>query len=100
MVDQPDIMTKSDKIKATKAANKKRMESQTITVDKNWKILRSDPMNWEIQYKGKFQGYYGRLGSALSALPLAMLDEQAKGTLNNVLECLETIRRIIKDLEI
>ena len=89
-------MTKQEKALATRQAKKAQMESQTITIDDDWRILRADPLNWEIQYKGKFQGYYGTIPAALRVLPAKMLGEQAKGTLSDVLRSLEGVTATIE----
>jgi hypothetical protein len=79
--------TRSQKIAATKAAKAEQFKSQTVWIDDNWRITRADSLNWEIQYKGKFCGYFGDLYNAFKALPGKMLKESAKGTLADVLEC-------------
>jgi len=86
--------TKQKMLRA-KAAKKERHRSQTIAVDKDWRILRSDELNWEVQYKGKFQGYYPNVTSALVAIPAKMLDEQARGGLADVLRDVQAIREMI-----
>ena len=68
----------------TKRQKKAAHADQKITVDENWVIQRVDPLNWEIRYKGKFNGFYGTISSALNALPAKMLSEEAKGTLKDV----------------
>ena len=88
-------MNRLEKAKATKQANRERFAAQTVTIDDNWKIVRADPLNWEIQYKGKFQGYYGTIPSALRVLPAKMLNEDAKGTLTDILRCVEGISATI-----
>jgi len=85
-----------EKARATKQANKERFEAQTVTIDENWRILRSDPLNWEIQYKGKFNGYFPTLSSVLKRLPAKMLDETAKGDLSEVLRSLQAIQEVIE----
>ena len=89
-----------EKAQATKAANRERMRSQTVTVDDHWRIVRADPMNWEIQFKTakgwQFQGYYGTIVAALKVLPAKMLGESAKGTLNDLLRNVEGIRESIE----
>lgn len=89
-------MTRGEKAKATRAAQKERMASQTVTIDDHWQIIRADPLNWEIRYKGKFQGYYGTIGNALCALPSKMLNESAKGTLTDIRRTLEGISSTIE----
>ncbi len=93
-------MTKQEKALATRQAKKEQMQSQTVTIDENWRILRSDELNWEIQFhqrdKWTFQGYYGTISSALKALPAKMLSEIAKGSLSDVLRSLEGITATIE----
>lgn len=93
-------MDKYEKIKAAKAAKRERMQSQAVTIDDNWRILRSDELNWEIQYKPKdkwtFQGYYGTISGALRALPAKMLNEVAKNDLADVLRSVEGISATIE----
>lgn len=79
------------KIAQTKLANAAAIASQTITIDTHWKIQRVDERNWEVQYKGKFRGFYGDLASALRNLPAKMLSEEASGTLADVLRCHKAI---------
>jgi hypothetical protein len=78
---------RSRKIAATKAAKAEQFKSQTVRIDDNWRIIRADSLNWEIQYKGRFHGYFGDLCNAFKALPGKMLKESAKATLADVLEC-------------
>ena len=68
----------------TKRQNKEAHAEQKVTIDENWTIQRVDPLNWEIRYKDKFNGFYGTIVSALNALPAKMLSEEAKGTLKDV----------------
>ena len=68
----------------TKRQKKEAHAGQKITVDENWVIQRVDPLNWEIRYKGKFNGFYGTISSALNSLPAKMLSEEAKGTLKDL----------------
>lgn len=71
---------------ATKKANREQFESQTIPIDDNWQIVRADEYNWEIQRliegKWQFQGYYGNLLHAFTALPARLLGEAAKTSLS------------------
>ena len=85
----------SEKAKEAKAANKAKFESQTIRVNDDWQIVRSDALNWEIQYQGKFKGYYGRILDALKALPHKMLDEQSNNSLADVQRGLDAIHATI-----
>lgn len=89
------IMTRQDMISATKAANKAKLKSQTVTIDQDWKIRRVDPLNWEIQYKGEGKGYFPTVSGAIKALPSKMLNEQAKGDLADVLRSVDSIREMI-----
>ena len=89
--------TRSQKIKAAKAAKASSFASQTITIDHHWKILRSDERNWELQFNRNFKGFYGDLYSALSALPAKMLSEAAKNDLADVLRCHRAILVSIKE---
>jgi hypothetical protein len=68
---------RSRKSAAAKAANAARFRGQDIPIDKNWRAVRADQLNWELRYKGKFFGYYGSLAGALRALPDKMLSESA-----------------------
>ena len=79
------------KIKETRDAQKAAFESQTITIDENWRIIRSDIMNWEVQFNGEFWGYFGSVASAFQALPAKMLSEEARGTVANVQRTLNGI---------
>jgi hypothetical protein len=73
---------------------------QTIEVDENWKVVRSDELNWEIQYKGRFYGYYSNIPQCFNALASKMLDEVAKGKLNEVVNAQNAIcEKISKALE-
>jgi hypothetical protein len=83
--------TRSQKITATKAAKAEQFKIQTVRIDDNWRIIRADSLNWEIQYKGKFYGYFGDIHNAFKALPSKMLKESAQGTLAEVLECQRAI---------
>jgi hypothetical protein len=85
----------------TQAALAAAYAAQTIVIDKNWQIRRVDALNWEIQFKGQFWGYYGTLPDALRTLPAKMLGEAAKNSLADVLgsqkAILATIEQAIKD---
>ena len=61
--------TRIEKAMETKRQKKEAHAGQKITVDENWVIQRVDPLNWEIRYKGKFNGFYATIVSALNALP-------------------------------
>ena len=84
-----------EKRKATLEARNAAFASQTVTVDQNWKIVRADEKNWEVQYKGQFWGYFGSLVSAFKALPAKMLTQEAKGGIDELLAVHnDIIRRI------
>ena len=72
------------KMLATKKAKADRFNAQTITVNDEWRIRRADELNWEVQYKGKFHGFYGSVSGAVRSLPDKMLGEAAGGTLNDL----------------
>lgn len=78
-------MTTQEKANATKQAIAAQYAAQTIVIDDQWRIVRSDFYNWEIQHKGRFFGYYGRLTDAFRALPKKMVSEAAAGTLQEIL---------------
>lgn len=83
----------------TKAANSAKFAAQIVTVDDNWRIVRADEFNWEIQHriKGdwKSSGHYGRLTVALNALDGKMLGEEAKGSLNELIAMQKAIVEVI-----
>ena len=84
------------RIKAGRKANADKFDKQVISVDENWQIRRADQWNWEIRQKVSekwvFKGYYGKLNSALMALPAHMIGEQAKDSLEHCLICLKDIK--------
>ena len=89
------------KIKETRDAQNAAFESQTITIDNHWRIIRSDNLNWEVQFKGQFWGYYGTVAKAFQALPGKMLSEEARGTVADVRGTLnDIIYRIEKAMKI
>ena len=69
------------KILAGRAKSREAFAKQVLKIDKNWTIRRVDSLNWEIQFKGDFYGYYGHLICALNALSGKMLDREAKDAL-------------------
>jgi hypothetical protein len=89
-------MNRHEKAKATKLANAEQFASQTITIDSEWQILRFDDMNWEVQFKGKFWGYFSSLPAAFKALPAKMIDQNASGSIADVLRCVEGIAETIQ----
>lgn len=81
----------AEKSKATKLAKKESFAEQTVVIDENWHIIRADELNWEIQFKGKFHGYFGRLSHALKAIPHKMLNVEARGSLIQIVAILQSI---------
>lgn len=79
--------SRTSKAAQTKLAKAAAYEAQTVTIDRHWRIQRVDERNWEMQFKGDFKGFFGDLPSALRALPVKMLSEEASGTLADVLRC-------------
>lgn len=69
------------KMAAAKAAKRSQFAEQTIVIDDQWQIIRSDELNWELQFQGKFKGYYGSIAGALKALPVKSLGEQVNNSL-------------------
>ena len=76
---------------ATRAAKNELHASQTVVIDKDWRIERIDDMNWQVLHKDKFNGYYGRLTHALKALPDKMLATEARGSLTQIVATLQSI---------
>jgi hypothetical protein len=89
-------MTRSEKMQETKARKAAEYDAQTVRIDENWKIIRVDELNWEIQFKGKFKGYYPTISSALKALPAKMLSETARNSLADVLRSQDAIVELIQ----
>lgn len=89
-------MNKTEKAKATRDAKAAEFAAQTIEIDADWRIVRADELNWEVQYKGKFDGYYGNLISAMKALPLKMLNSGAKNSVADVIERQKAIEQRIE----
>lgn len=83
---------------------------QTILIDSEWRLVRIDEFNWQIQYGGKNEqgfkarGFYSSLLTALSALPAKMLSEEAKNSLATVLDAqkgiLERIEKAVRLAEL
>lgn len=89
----------AEKRKATLEARSQEFSTQTVTVDANWRIVRADPKNWEVQFKGDFWGYFGNLPSALCALPAKMLTAEARGDVKELVTIhMNIIERIQKTL--
>jgi hypothetical protein len=85
------VMTKGDKIKATKRAKAAAREAQIIKVDENWSIVRIDDLNWQIRHAKQRlpfdKWYFGTLRGAFLALPDKMIGEEAKGAIADVSRC-------------
>jgi hypothetical protein len=83
--------TKSEKIKATLKAKAEKFRFQTIKVDGNWSIVRPDELNWQIRHKDQRAPYdkwfFGTMRGAILSLPDKMLEEEAKGTIDDVRRC-------------
>lgn len=100
-----NFKARSEKRLQTEAAQKRLWASQTITVDEDWRIIRLDQLNWQIQQftkteahpDGEWQerGFYGKLPEALQALSGKMLGERAQSSLQDTLELLKDIKRSI-----
>ena len=89
------------KIAATNAAQQALFDSQVIKIDSDWTIRRADELNWEVQYRGRFHGFYSHLATAFRALLGKMTDLEAQSSLNDAIECTkrhaETIERALFD---
>src|ERR1043166_4553138 len=91
----------SGEAQAAKVANRQRFKAQTITIDDNWQVVRSDELNWEIQFKGRFWGYYGSFLDALKSLPATLLSSEAKNSLADIQQRQKAIcERITKALNL
>lgn len=77
----PETRAKSLQTKREQAAQ---WAAQTVRIDNSWRIVRSDELNWEVQYKTKFKGFYGTLPAALRSLPDKMIGEEAGNSLATV----------------
>lgn len=82
--------------RASMLAQARQFAAQNIGIDDNWRIRRSDALNWEVQYQGKFRGYYGSLVAAMKSLPSQMLDVEA---CNSVVQIIEAQRAIHSRIE-
>ena len=80
------------KAKATKEAKRQGFDQQTIRINQDWKIIRFDELNWQVQFKGKSKGHYYRLPDAFQSLPATMLGEEAKNSLADCQRMLLAIR--------
>ncbi len=88
--------SRADKMKATIAAQREKREGQTIVIDKDWRIVRADELKWEVQFKEKFDGYYGNLKNAFNGLLKKMISDSAR---KDVAEVLKRISEIEKKIE-
>lgn len=82
---------RSEKAIETKRLKREGFQNQTIEIDDNWRILRADELNWEVQFKRigtgwQFEGYYCTLLGAFSSLLDKMLGEEARSTLADIQE--------------
>ena len=84
-------LSQAQKMQATIKARKEKFENQTIVIDGDWKIVRADSLNWEIQFQSKFKGYFGNLFCAFQALPKKMIAESVVNDLNDVFNVLKSI---------
>lgn len=80
---KPEYLAKA---RATNEARKAEFAAQVIKIDDDWRIIRADEYNWEIQRKLKFYGFYGCLTRAFEAVAGKMLDSEAKDSLQAALE--------------
>ncbi len=95
------MSAKSEKARATKTAKRAGFAAQTIPITDDWRIVRADEMNWEVQHQsllGKwvFHGYYHKLPDALQSLAGKMLDQQAHNSLTDVLRTISAIREDVR----
>src|SRR5687767_3461537 len=77
---------RAEKARATRAAKAEQFAGQTIVIDDEWQIVRADDLNWEVQHKKRFFGYYPDVVSAFKALPAKMLSSTAKNSVADVVE--------------
>jgi hypothetical protein len=71
-------------------------KEQTVKIDGNWRIVRLDKLNWQIQFRGKGKGFFGSIVAAIEALPRHMLNESAKNSLAEVIERQRAIAEMIR----
>ena len=87
------------KIQASRQSRAAEFAAQIIKVDENWIVQRADEFNLEIVHRRsgrwQFYGYFGTLISAFNALPAKMLGEEAKISLNQVIESQKAINERI-----
>lgn len=82
---------------AARKVQSEQFAAQTIPIDSDWRIVRVDRLNWEIQFKGNFYGYYSRLINAFKALPAKMLDAEAKNSLGRIVVNQEAINERVAE---
>lgn len=85
-----------EKIVAAKAAKAAARAEQIIEINEEWRIVRADEWNWEIKFKGKSKGYYGRLRHAFEALADKMIDQKPCNSVALVLNELKGIREVVE----
>ena len=87
-----------EKMKAAREKHKQARADQAIVFG-DWRIERSDEMNWVIRYKNERQvrGHYYRLVNALQALPDKILNAEAKSSLAEILAALRRIQATIAE---
>lgn len=85
------------KTRATKEAKRSAFAAQTIEIDNDWRVIRADELNWELQYQGKFKGFYNNLGEAFRSIPAKMLTAAAKNSLADVQRSLQAIHVTIEN---
>ena len=86
-----------EKRKATLQKRKAQFDAQTIKIDDDWMVKRFDELNWVIEYKGQFRGYYSFIVDAFRSLPRKMLNHEAKNSLQDIHEHQLTIEERIMD---
>jgi hemolysin activation/secretion protein len=89
-------LSRAEKMSATCAAKRNRREGQTIVIDENWRIVRADELNWEVQFNGKFNGYSGSLKNAFNGLLKKMISDSARKDVAEVLKRIEEIEKKIE----
>jgi hypothetical protein len=95
-IPQRKELSRAEKMSATCAAKKTQRESQTIIIDENWRIVRADDLNWEVQFNEKFDGYYGSIKNAFNGLLRKMISDSARKDVAEVLKRLDEIEKKIE----
>ena len=88
--------SRADKMKATIAAQREKREGQTIIIDENWRIVRADELNWEVQFNEKFYGYFGSLKNSFNGLLKKMISDSARKDVTEVLKRIDEIEKKIE----